>query len=115
MTDMNNPFCAFNATGFTLNIVNRYGVTLYSTQSINNDCCPFVSPGPGNNIAHSDIWWNGYTNNIFGNMVHPVDGTYYYYVTLYGCNGEEIELHGPIKLRNNGYNYSSSRNTERCF
>ena len=35
-------------------------------------------------------------------MVHPVDGTYYYYVTLYGCNGEEIELHGPIKLRNNG-------------
>ncbi|MDA7763001.1 T9SS type A sorting domain-containing protein [Crocinitomicaceae bacterium] len=102
MTDINHPFCAFNATGYTLDIMNNAGGTIHSSHSTTTDCCPFDSPGPGNNIAHSEIWWNGYTNNIFGNMVHPLDGVYFYYVTLYGCNGAEIEIHGNITVQNTG-------------
>tara|TARA_B100001287_G_C22683566_1_gene531948 strand:- start:990 stop:3521 length:2532 start_codon:yes stop_codon:yes gene_type:complete len=94
MTDVSNPFCAFNANGYSLDILNASGNLIHSSEYVTSNCCPFVSPGPGNNLAYSDIWWNGYTENIFGNMVHPNDGTYFYEVNLYGCGGATETLQG---------------------
>lgn len=101
MTDINNPFCAFGAKGFSLAIIDQSGSTHHSSGQTATYCCPFESPAPENPIIHSPIWWDGYTTNIFGNQVRPSDGYYYYLVTLFGCNGESVELHGFFSLSNN--------------
>jgi len=100
VTDTYHPFCAFNITGYSFvildgnqNVMNN-GITAESS----GFCCSFESPAPENPIAHSSIWWNGYTTNIFGNQVHPNDGVYYYVLKLYGCNGAYEEHHGYVSI-----------------
>ncbi|MNJ86515.1 hypothetical protein D3C87_40150 [compost metagenome] len=100
VTDTYHPFCAFNAKGYSFEIVDgngnlmNNGITGYQGSA----CCVFESPAPENPIQHSSIWWNGYTENIFGNTVRPNSGVYTYVLTLYGCNGQEVTMHGFIEV-----------------
>ncbi len=100
VTDTYHPFCAFNAKGYSFEIVDgngnlvNNGITGYQGSA----CCALESPAPENPIAHSSIWWDGYTENIFGNTVRPNDGVYFYVLTLYGCNGQETTMHGFIQV-----------------
>ncbi len=98
ITDRNHPFCAFNAKGYYLRIYNSSNNTLYENEYSTNSCCPFVSPAPENPVSHSSIWWDGYTNNIFGNSVHPNDGVYFYLLKLFGCNSEVGIYQGFIHI-----------------
>lgn len=97
LTDIYHPYCAFNALGYDLVITNLYGNVLHSSSQNGASCCPFQSPSPDNPITHSSIWWDGYTDNIFGNPVHPSDGVYFYLVTLYGCDGATETMQGFIQ------------------
>lgn len=102
--DLDNPMCAFNAKGFELYIVDRWGLTVYSqTDNVNlqdNHCCPYRAPGDPATSGHSSIFWNGYANHstvhnwwqkLFQgakdvNSGELVNQDYYFYVlTLYGC------------------------------
>lgn len=98
ITDVNHPFCAFGAQGFELDILGNGQTNYHHSSSFNSNCCPFVSPAPENPILNSSIWWDGFTENIFGNIVHPNDGVYTYLLTLYGCNGESEQFHGFIHI-----------------
>jgi hypothetical protein len=105
VTDINHPFCAFGAKGFSFEVVDRWGSLMNDVGPTGMQfsyCCPFESPAPENPIPHSPIWWDGRTTNIFGNVVDADDGVYYYILTFYGCNGEEITLSGLIHI----YGYS---------
>lgn len=102
LTDINHPYCAFNALGYDLVITSQTGSEYHSASYNGSTCCPFQSPAPDNPILNSSIWWDGYTDNIFGNPVRPNDGVYFYLVTLYGCNGATEVLDGFISI------YSSS-------
>lgn len=101
VTDTYHPFCAFNAKGYSFeivdvhqNLMNNQGGTGYQTTA----CCELESPAPENPILHSSIWWNGYTENMWGNTVRPNSGVYTYVLTLYGCNGQEVTMHGFIEV-----------------
>ena len=98
MTDINHPYCAFNAKGYNLDIINQYGNSIYNSNFTTTACCPFSSPAPENTITQSEISWNGYTTNIWGNQVPVSNGVYFYIVTLYGCNDESIQLNGNISV-----------------
>ena len=102
VTDINHPFCAFSAKGYELSILDNWGDIMAESSFSTSSCCPFDSPAPENPVSHSSIWWDGFTENIFGNQVHPNDGTYFYYLTLYGCNGEEAEYQGFIYIMSSG-------------
>jgi hypothetical protein len=84
ITDIDHPFCAYGALGYDLLIENRWGNEVYHTSSMGNSCCQFVSTAPENPIPYPSIYWDGYASN--GSTL--VDGVYFYYLTLYGCNGE---------------------------
>jgi hypothetical protein len=100
VTDTYHPFCAFNAKGYSFEIVDgngnlvNGGVTGYQGST----CCALESPAPENPIPHSSIWWNGYTENIFGNTVRPNSGVYFYQLILYGCNGQQELKQGFIQV-----------------
>lgn len=98
LTDIYHPYCAFSAEGYDLVIMNQYQNALHSASYNDSSCCPFQSPSPDNPISHSAIWWDGYTDNIFGNPVHPDDGVYFYLVTLYGCGGATETIQGFITI-----------------
>ncbi|WP_343634444.1 T9SS type A sorting domain-containing protein [Fluviicola sp.] len=100
VTDTYHPFCAFNAKGYSFEIVDGNGNLMNNdvTGYQGSPCCALESPAPENPIAHSSIWWDGYTENIFGNTVRPNDGVYFYVLTLYGCNGQEVTIHGFIHV-----------------
>jgi hypothetical protein len=91
--DKNNPFCAFNAQGFYLEIINRWGVIVKSSSFSGNSCCPFTAPSTNNQIPHSSIYWDGKTNG--GNFVS--NGTYSYVLTLISCNQQKV-LSGYITV-----------------
>ncbi|MNU61076.1 hypothetical protein D3C71_502790 [compost metagenome] len=100
ITDTYHPFCAFGAKGFKFEIVDGNQKLLNNVYpSIYNfpQCCPFESPAPENPIPHSAIWWDGYTKDVFGNVSRPHSGVFTYILTFYGCNGEELLLHGYIQ------------------
>jgi hypothetical protein len=98
ITDIEHPFCAYGALGYKLSIVDAADLEFYENTVLNQSCCSFVSPAPENPIPHASIYWDGYTENIFGNMVRPNDGTLYYLLTLYGCNGVEEVIQGFIHV-----------------
>jgi hypothetical protein len=100
VTDTYHPFCAFNAKGFEFYIMDGSANIMNDglAGELANFCCPFRSPAPENPIAHSSIWWDGYTTNIFGNKVRPADGVYFYKLILIGCNGQTEEMHGYIQI-----------------
>ncbi len=102
VTDTYHPFCAFNAKGYEFSILNSWGSSPINengpVEQLENFCCPFRSPAPENPIAHSSIWWDGYTTNIFGNTVRPHDGVYFYLLKLIGCDGQTEEMHGFIQI-----------------
>ncbi|TSJ47575.1 T9SS type A sorting domain-containing protein [Fluviicola chungangensis] len=101
VTDTYHPFCAFNAKGYSFEIVDNHQNLMNnigSTGQIGSACCSFESPAPENPIAHSSIWWDGYTENMWGNNVRPNSGVYTYVLTLYGCNGQEVTMHGFIEV-----------------
>ena len=92
--DIDNPYCAFNAQGYELDITNDYGQTVRSDAHFADDCCSYAAPSPSNNLLVSSIYWDG--NKPNGNPVNECE--YYFYVlTLYGCNYEET-YHGNIFL-----------------
>lgn len=101
VTDSHHPFCAFNAMAFDFYIENNWGNhvnDVWPTSQWATSCCEFRSPAPENPIAHSPIWWDGQTTNLFGNHVRVSDGVYFYTLTLYGCNGQMQEFQGYIEV-----------------
>lgn len=91
--DNSRPFCAFNAKGFDLTIKNRWGRTVYRLINNSGKCCCLQSPGPGNPIAKSSIFWDGKNNN--GKNVS--DGDYKYILILYTCVNN-VKLSGSISV-----------------
>lgn len=95
---MVNPDCAFNATGFLLEIYNRWGQKVFTHKSPKDtECCKFNAPGGKINPSYSSIFWNGQTGEMLnGQWVFPAnggpivsDGEYVVSLTLYACNGVE--------------------------
>jgi hypothetical protein len=93
IVDYQNPFCAYNAKGFELEIFNRWGNSIYSKTNYNDFCCPFVSKGYPTDPTLSSINWDG--KNKKGKLVN--NGTYYYVLTLIGCNTNQT-YEGSIEL-----------------
>lgn len=94
MPDSQHPYCAFNIQGFTLQIINRWGLTEYN---ITHDaawyqCCFYKSP-PGTPLPHSYIFWNGINND--GDFSH--NDTYFYVLQLRGC-GHSQDYTGFIHI-----------------
>lgn len=114
VTDTYHPFCAFDAKEFEFLILDGAGNLMNNglTGISNSFCCGFESPAPENPIAHSSIWWNGYTNNIFGNQVRPNDGVYFYKLTLKSCNGQTIVKQGYISIGGVGPSGIAANNGE---
>jgi hypothetical protein len=79
--------CAFGIKGFELYIYNRWGKLVYTLSRKSENCCMYKAPGSQQpNLQYSNIFWNGQINHPSpGPMVTP--GTYYYNLSLYGCNG----------------------------
>jgi len=96
LTDVNHPFCAFNAKGFHLTIYDDDENFIYETEYYGEECCPFESPSPEHPMTHSSIFWDGLRESSTHQQVHAFDGIYYWKVTLYGCNGESIVLNERI-------------------
>lgn len=102
LTDIYHPYCAFNAMGYKLTIDNDQGAAwpsdatgdVHFSEYYSNNCCAFQSPSPDNPITHSPIYWDGITTTIFGEETYWPQNTYWYTVTLYGCNGEEEYFYG---------------------
>src|SRR5690606_34505078 len=69
----------------------------YKTETFSS-CCPMQSASQDNPIAHTPIFWDGYTKNIWGSTVRLTDGTYFYEVHLYACNGQEITKQGFLYI-----------------
>ncbi|MCH2229447.1 MAG: T9SS type A sorting domain-containing protein [Crocinitomicaceae bacterium] len=118
ITDVFHPFCAFNAKGFEFSILDQSSSIYHHSEVLNAECCSFKSPAPENLIPHSSIYWDGYTEDIFGNTVRPY-GVLFYILKLYGCNDEKLEKHGFIHigdfaksmgLSENGLNDEQSEN-----
>lgn len=61
--DFANPFCAFNAQRFELQIFNRWDQLAYSLSANHNNCCPFTSPSHADAGGYSSIYWDGSLNN----------------------------------------------------
>lgn len=108
-SDLDNPKCAFNAKGFEFYVVDRWGILVYSqvdNEDLRDDhCCPYRSPDAPNSTDHSSIYWDGIANHdvihtwwqIFfegadnfynGDLVNP--DYYFYKLTLFGCEHEEV-------------------------
>lgn len=101
VTDTYHPFCAFGAKGYKFEITDGNGNLMndvFPYEQHASFCCYFESPAPENPIPHSPIWWDGYTTDLFGNPKLARQDVYTYMLTLYGCNGEELLLHGNIHL-----------------
>lgn len=109
VADVDNPQCAFNAKGFELYIVDRWGITVYSqvnnTDQLDPYCCPYRAPNTTNTDSHSSIFWNGQANqnvnhswwqNTFegANDINAGDlvssDVYFYKLTLYGCGTSQV-------------------------
>lgn len=91
ISDLNNPYCAFNAISATLNIFDRFGVKVFTRTVNGSDCCPFKSaPALGYEVLNP-LRWDG-TCNISGLQTPPVGsimihGDYFYEYTLSTCSG----------------------------
>lgn len=95
VTDIYHPFCAYGALGYQLWI--HAGANTIHVSSFNStSCCNLESIAPENPIPHSSIYWDGYTENIWGNQAQIGHGTYFYELTLYGCNGAQDIKQGWI-------------------
>lgn len=98
VTDIYHPYCAYGAFSYELEIFDQTNSEFHSSSSYSSTCCNYVSPSPDNPIPHASIWWDGYTDNIFGNPVRPNTGTLFYTLKLFGCNGAIEEEHGYIMI-----------------
>lgn len=88
IADTDNPFCAFNATGFDLVIKTPSGSNIYVLSDQATSCCPYRAPSSTNPIPHSSIFWDGIANTgIFAGQPAP-DGVYFYVLKLYSCGNE---------------------------
>lgn len=91
ISDLNNPYCAFNATYATLNIFDRFGVKVFTRTVNGSDCCPFKSaPALGYEVLNP-LRWDG-TCNISGIQTPPVGsimihGNYFFEYSLSTCSG----------------------------
>lgn len=98
VTDVFNPFCAYGAMGFTLEIEDPAGLNIYSLSSFGG-CCSFVSPAPENPISHASVWWDGaYDYESDGTPIYQVNATYFYILTFYGCGGQTLVKSGFIAV-----------------
>lgn len=95
VNDIDNPFCAFNAQGFSLFIFNRWGNIVHKMEDYGGGCCSYEAPSPSNDIPHSSIYWDG-TDYLTGNLVTS-NANYFYVLTLFGC-GQESQYHGFMYL-----------------
>jgi gliding motility-associated-like protein len=77
----NNGFEPIRAYGYGLNIYNRFGTMIYSTYYQEN------SVGPG--LVGGQIQWDG--------SGAPSDGVYYWYMTLYNCDGTQ-SYNGTVSI-----------------
>ncbi|MCC7452843.1 MAG: gliding motility-associated C-terminal domain-containing protein, partial [Crocinitomix sp.] len=84
LNDEMHSYCAFNAKGFKLQVVNRWGRTIYEHAITENFCCPFQAANDETGLDYTEIFWDGRDDD--GDWVS--DGTYFIKVTLYGCDSE---------------------------
>lgn len=98
VTDVYHPFCAYGATGFTLEIEDAIGANIYSQSSFGG-CCSLESPAPENQIPNASIWWNGaYDYQNDGTPIYEINATYFYILTFYGCEGQTLVKSGFISV-----------------
>lgn len=106
ITDINHPYCAYNATGFTFTVFqNTAGGSnnqLFNQEFQNMPCCSFSSPSPDNPIAHASIWWNG-TLDGAGQYVYW--GYHEFLLGMYDCNGDLQNI-----LTQDHYIYTATEN-----
>ena len=103
LLDSGHPWCAFNAVGYHLVIVNRNNNCMLDQEVHSEECCSFQSPSPEIPwLWHSPIWWDNIIHCGSGQGHYPGNDTYFYELTLYGCNGESVSMDGYIAL--NDYN-----------
>lgn len=109
LTDINNPYCAYNAYGYELKILLGYDELLYEKTSNSANCCNYVSPSPDNPISHASIWWDGYFETLFGTkrVDELNEELIRYEITLFGCNGSQELIVGFIYV-----NQGAKMNTE---
>lgn len=101
--DFANPYCAFNAQRFELQIFNMWDQLVYSLSENHNNCCPFTSPSQPNTGGYSSIFWNG----TFDNGEFVIDGNYAYILRIWGCNNEYFDQAGMIQVLASHARYSN--------
>ncbi|MBU0486677.1 MAG: gliding motility-associated C-terminal domain-containing protein [Bacteroidetes bacterium] len=89
--DLIDPFCAYNAKGYILQIFSAWGNRVYMSSAEYDYCCPFQSKAPNNPIDRSSISWDGRAPD--GSIVS--DGWYNVTLDLIGC-GQAEHLSGQI-------------------
>lgn len=109
LTDINNPYCAYNAIGYQLSILVGYDEVIYQESSFPGNCCNYVSPSPDNPIAHASIWWDGYFETLFGTkrVDELNEELIRYEIVLFGCDGSQELIVGFIYV-----NQGTKMNTE---
>jgi flagellar hook assembly protein FlgD len=85
INDSQSNYCAFNALGYEISVVNRWGNTVYHKLDLPGYCCPYQGANAETGLEYTEIHWDGKKNN--GEMVN--DGTYFIKVRLIGCDYDE--------------------------
>ncbi|GAB5418445.1 MAG: hypothetical protein Crog4KO_33410 [Crocinitomicaceae bacterium] len=99
VTDILNPYCAYGAQEFELQIKSPTGNVIHQEIGL-GDCCAFQSRSPDNPIPHSSIWWNGaYGYDSNGNPLFSSE-TFSYRLVLRACDGQELVKQGLIDVNN---------------
>jgi hypothetical protein len=96
LNDTENPYCAFNATGFEIWVGNHWSRSeaFYYRSQLTDYCCPFQAATEETGLDHTVINWDGTRDD----GAHCNDHTYKVVVRLYSC-GFVYELkHWVAKL-----------------
>lgn len=101
LLDSQNPWCSFNATGYSLLIRQGTEEIIVEREVFYDECCSFQSPSPEIPwLAHSEIWWDNLNHNGPSQGVYPGGGIYLFELTLYACNSQTHIIQGYISLNN---------------
>ena len=98
LKDEAHPQCAFAATGFKLEIRDRWNELVYKLEDEPGYCCALRAPEYAGNGAYSSIYWPGIHNaanfglNTYPNGCYVEDEVYYFKVMLQSpCTGQYTE------------------------
>ncbi len=88
LNDEANSWCAFNALGFEMWVVDRWGITQYHTSFEPNYCCPFHAANDETGLDFTIINWDG--KNNAGIVLN--EDQYWISIRLIGCTRDEYIL-----------------------